>query len=215
MSAPPVPLEKFTGAVMGVDHELAAMFQGDQFMAHYEQPTAGIGEETAIGFLTPALPHRIHLVVDAWADDESVLEIREDPVIVLDQGAALIVINRNRGNVASLMRSNDTVPPANFLTEYTVIQANAANLAGGLILHHETLATAGGAPFASAMNGVVRSQRGFLLLPDTEYVVILTSSVIGAALPNLVLNWMEHTDQNYKHYPWPSTSQLIKQCWTA
>jgi len=204
--APPIPINRHTGAAMMVDHELTELFDGHAFTVQYESvaplPT-NIGEETAIGFLTPAAAvARIHLTVDAWADDESVLEIREDPTIVLGGGLAAIPLNRERSGGASAIRDNDVGNGnGNSVNTYTVAQANAADLAIGTgnILHHETLAVGAGPPFGSMMNGVVRSQRGFLLLPETEYVVILTSSTVNDTVHNIVLNWHEHIDAHYGH----------------
>jgi len=199
MAASPIPINKYTGAAMTCDHELAELFHGHSFMAQYEAITAGVGEETAIGFLTPSLPMRVHLSVDAWASDESVLEIREDPVIVLNSGLARVPFNRDRSGGNSLMRDNDGPANVDSVTTYTVAQAIAGGLAGGVILHHETLAIGGTHPFASMMNGVVKAQRGFLLLPDTEYVAIITAVAVGGATNNIVINWHEHQDAHYKH----------------
>lgn len=203
MGAPPIPIDKFTGAVMCVDHDLGELIEGHAFMAHYEGVGAGAGEETAVGFLTPALPTRIHMIVDAWANDESVFEIREDPAIVLDAGTAYQPLIRERaldagGQYPSAMIDRELEDP-DFISTWNVAEAAAAGLAGGAILHHETLAVATGPPFSSALNIQSKAQRGLLLIPSTEYVMILTQSGAGAATHNIILNWHEHISSHYKH----------------
>jgi len=204
MAAPPLPLDRYSGALMTLSHDEHEAFMGHAFKALYESvapvPTA-VGEMTAIGWLTPPLPTRIHLTFDAWADDESVLEFRENPAIVLDEGAELPPINRFRhlGVNTSQMSGNITVPAVLQYTTYTALEAAAAGLAGGTILHHETLAVGGAAPFASKMNTMRRGERKWILLPSTEYCVVLTNATINDTVHGIALHWHEEIDANYKH----------------
>jgi len=201
MAAPPRPLDRVSGAQVVIELEHHEIHDGNHFTSHYESaaplPTL-VGEETAIGFLTPSLPTRIHMIVDVRADDESTFEIREDPTVVLGNGLAINPLNRERSGGQSTMYDLDTPANLNSITTYTVVQANAADLSGGTILHSETLAIAAGPPFASVLNAVSRGQREWVLVPDTEYVVILTNLTANNTVHEIVLNWYEMIDNKYR-----------------
>lgn len=197
---PPHLQDHLSGATVVIGDAEHHAHDGDAFKASWESPVATLptnaGEETAIGFITPALPTLIHLTVDAWANDESIFEIREDPAITLDQGPVLVPLNRFRSSAnISGMNTNESPVPTPGVTTYTVAQAAAANLAGGTILHHETLAIGGTGPFASTLNSVARGEREFILLPSTEYVIILTTGAanLNDTTHNITLNWYEHS----------------------
>jgi hypothetical protein len=202
MSSPP-KIDFKAGVPIGIDWPHHEIHEGHAFTAHYESdPTDSetIGEETAVGFITPAAAAgRIHMIVDAVADDESVFEIREDPTIVLDQGTALPLFCRDRAVSASTsgMLPNEAAPAGlPTLTSYDVAEAAAANLATatGNLLHSETLAIGAGPPFGATFNNASRGQREFILAPETEYVVILTCSTNNQTRHEITLNWYEHTD---------------------
>ncbi len=195
----PTP-DKLSGAVVEISNEHSKIHDGKAFKAMWEAATAGAGEETAIGFLTPPLPTLIHFIMDAWANDESILELREGPTVVLTQGSPLAVLNRFRGNAnTSVMIDHDVVRNVGQLTSYTVAEANLGNLAigTGTILHHETLAIGGTGPFASVQNVLSRGQREIVLLPSTEYVAIIEAVAAGGATNNIILNWYETIDVKY------------------
>ncbi len=206
MAAPPPMIDKFSGAAVEIDWAHHKIHSEDFFTAHYESmaplPT-NAGEDTAISFSTPAeavSPRRVHLFFDAWANDESVLEFREGPAIVLGNESPLLIFNRRRGSPnTSILRRNNIAQTAGQLSSHTVVQAAAAGLAGGTILHHETIAIGGNPPFAGVMNGQARSEREWPLDFDTNYVLILTSSTINDTVHNLILNWYEHADSQYGH----------------
>ncbi len=196
--------EQMTGAQVTIDYEHHMIHRGLGFTAHYESeapvPTA-VGEETAVGFVTPPeATALIHMLVDVRADDESLFEIREAPTIVLDQGAQFTVLNRYRGspNVSTLVPATMTAPVPGDIYTYTALQAAAGNLAlgTGTSLHRETLAIAAGPPFASVLNTVARGQREWICLPDTAYVVILTNLTINDTIHEIVLNWYENNESD-------------------
>ncbi len=194
----PTP-DKLSGAMVTITNEHSKIHDGKAFKTQYEAATAGAGEETAIGFLTPPLPTLIHFIMDAWANDESILELREDPAIVLGSGSPLLILNRFRGsaNQSAILSNAPVGGVANNMTTYTVAEANTAGLAGGTILHHERLAIGGTGPFASVMNVLSRGQREIVLLPETEYVAIITAVAAGGATNNIILNWYESADVKY------------------
>ena len=201
MQPMPTP-DQMTGAMPTINYEHVAIHEGKSFTAHYESNPAGlptnVGDETAIGFVTPAAASsRIHMIIDVRADDESVWELREDPAITLDQGSNLDARNRFRDTVGGALLTNNDTASSSELTSYTVAEANAGNLAGGTILHSETIAIAAGPPFASVINAQARGQREWILKASTEYVIIVTSSTINDTVHEITLNWYEHVDSNY------------------
>ncbi len=198
----PTP-DKVTGDMITIDHEHHEIHCGDSFVAHFEDGTpTNIGEETAIGFKTPAAADslkRIHLVVNVLANKQSNFEIREAPTVVANQGTAMAPLNRDRDSAnESLVINHQTPAVANSVTTYTVAQAAAANLAAaGAVLHSETIAIAGGPPFGSIDNALSRGRREFVLAPDTDYVVILTSETNDTTQHEIQLDFYEHAPSNY------------------
>ncbi len=194
-------VDGITGAAIGMDFEHHLIHAEKSFKVLYEEtaPT-NVGEETAIGFLTPpAASGLIHFTFQAWANDESILELREDPVIVLDTGLAQIIQNRFRpsANTSGVLNNDAPGGLAGNVSTYNVAQAAAAGLAGGTILHHETLAAGSAPPFASMVNSMSRAQAESVLLPSTEYVLILTTTTINTTTHNLQLNWYEHIPADF------------------
>ncbi len=207
MAAPPPMIDKFSGAAVGIEFAHHKIHAEDFYTAHYESDPAALptnaGEETAISFSTPTeqiSALRIHMFFDAWANDESVLEFREGPAVALNQQSILPIFNRKRSSAnTSILRGSDLGQTAGQLSSHTVIEAAAAGLAGGTILHHETIAIGANPPFRSVLNGQARAEREWVLLPGTVYVLILTSSTINDTVHNLILNWYEHADSQYGH----------------
>ncbi len=206
MSAPPRPIDRFSGAAVGISFEHRQIHEEKFFTAHYESNPLALptnaGEETAISFRTPTeavSPKRIHMLFDVWANDESVFEFREAPAIVANNETALPVLNRLRGSAnTSVLISTATPAVTGNISSHTVIEAAAAGLAGGTILHHETLAIGGSPPFGAASNGMARGLREWVLEFDTDYVFILESSTINDTVHNIILNWYEHADSRWK-----------------
>jgi hypothetical protein len=203
------PIDRESGASVTLDNAEADIHRGNAFTFHFQSsaplPTA-VPEETAVGFTTPTVAQSakiIHMWVDALADDESTFEIREAPTVVLDQGTnSQKPIQRNRNLNAShlsVLRSHQAASVANRITTYNVAQAAAANLAAsGLVLHTETLAVGGGAPFASVENTAAAAIRQWLLRPATDYVVILQNLTANDTTHHITLNWSETEPANYK-----------------
>jgi len=203
--APPLPLDRNSGAALTLDHEEHDIHEGNAFTFHYQSeaplPTA-IGAETAVGFTTPTAAQSsklIHMTVAAIADDESTFEIREAPAITPNQGTDAGPINRFRPVVVpSELRDNQTPIGDDSLTTYTVLEAAAANLAAvGAVLHSETLAVGGAAPFASVENAAVRGEKEWVLAPGTDYVVILTNLTVNDTTHHITLNWSESEPADY------------------
>lgn len=199
----PIRIDRVSGAMIGIGSAHHRIHQGDFFTAFFESdPTDSetIGEETAMGFLTPVEANwgLVHMIFDAWANEESVLEFRAAPTVVLDQETSITAFNRFQPlqGHGSGMSSLETAPTGHIST-FDVAEANAANLAGGTILHHETIAIASAAPFSSILNSRSRAEREFVLLPETQYVLIQTCSTNNNTLHQMTLNWYEHKSQSH------------------
>ena len=198
MGSPPIPLDLITGGLRCVSHEEHEIHDGRSFTAHFEDGTpTNIGEETAISFTTPAASvsrRRIHMTFEAQANDESILEFREAPTMNLngDSESDLAVLNRDRNSSnTTVLIGTEAAAAVGHLSSHTVAQANIANLSGGTILHTERLAVAGVSPFASTLNAIGRAEKEFILLPATDYVLILTTTTVNTTIHALRLNWSE------------------------
>lgn len=195
---PPHLQDRVSGATVVIDDGEHHAHDGDAYVAHFESaaplPT-NIGEETAIGFNTPAAASgRVHMIIDVRADDESVWELREDPTVTLDTGQDLSAFNRFRDSAnTSAMSTLDAAPTVGSLMSYVVAEAAAGDLSGGTILHSETIAIAGGAPFGGSSNNAVRGEREWILMAATEYIIIVTSSTANNTVHEITLSWYEHS----------------------
>ncbi len=201
MQPMPTP-DQMSGAGVVITNAHSKEHDGKAFYAHYESDPAALptndGDETAIGFITPATTSgRIHMIIDVRADDESVWELREDPAVVLEVGSGLAGLNRFRDSANQTAMLVMSATPNIGLTSYTVAEANTAGLAGGTILESETLAIAGGPPFAGVGNSEARGEREWILAASTEYVIIITSSTINDTVHEISLHWYEDVDVNY------------------
>ena len=199
----PIPLDGMSGAAIVVDHQESFLHQGKMFHAHYESdPTDSnlIGEETAISFITPAAASgRVHLIIDVRADEESVWELREDPTITLNNETPLLAFNRFRDstNTSGMIDTGTAPGTTGRVSRHNVAEAAAADLSGGTILEHETIAIAGGPPFGGVGNAEERGEREWILMAETEYVIILTCSSNNNTTHEISLTWYEHTTLVY------------------
>ncbi len=191
------PVDPISQALVFITSEEHHLHQRHAFTTHYEITATGATKMTAIGFITPAATlGRIHLTVDAAADDEAVLRIVEEPSVDLDEGTDLKVFNRHRGNTSpnSLIATIETAPTIGFATSYTDVQAAGANISISALntLHYETIGQAGNP--VSSFGGQARGTREFILLPETQYMIILTRSTANATFCEITINFYEHID---------------------
>ena len=190
-------VDNITGAQLEIDWEHSKVHTGKSFKVHYAGAGAGAGEETAVAFHAPllALGH-VHLVVHVTASDESVFEIRENPGSVPNSGTAFTPLNRFRGSAVTSAVHDDETAAINSVSTYNVAEAAAAGLAGGTILHHETIAIATAPPFASILNSSSRGMGEIICAPNSLYVIILTQVGAGVANHEITFTWYEtiHAD---------------------
>ncbi len=194
MPAPLTPLDPVTGALVIIDSEEHHLHIQKAFTCHYELTGTGATKMTAIGFITPAAAAgKIHLTVDASADDECVLRILKDPSIDLGEGTALIVFNRDAGSgITTQIATVDVAPSVGFATSYTDVQAAGANITitAGNTMHYETIGQAGNP--VSSFGGQSRGTREFILNSNDQYIIILTRSTANATFCEITLNFYEH-----------------------
>ncbi len=190
-------VDNITGAQLEIDWEHSKVHAQHSFKVHYAGAGAGAGEETAVAFHAPllALGH-VHLVVHVTASDESVFEIRENPGSVPNSGTAFTPLNRFRGSAVTSGVIDDETAASNSVSTYNVAEAAAAGLAGGTILHHETIAIATAPPFASILNSSSRGTGEIICAPNSLYVIILTQVGAGVANHEITCTWYEtiHAD---------------------
>lgn len=195
-------VDRITGSALIIDHAENDVHEGKSFKFHFESsapfPT-DIGEETAVGFITPAAELGfVHLSISVTANDESVWQLREDPGIVLDSGTEFPTHNRNRISPnTSGVSGNTTAGSLADMTGYNVLEADTAGLAGGAVLHSETIAIGGVAPFGSVTNEESRDAKEWILKADTEYVIIVTSSTVNTTAHQITLDWSEDIPSDF------------------
>jgi len=194
-------VDEITGAQIGITYAHHEIHGGRSFTFHWESDptdTETIGDEGALHFLTPAAASGlIHVIVDVQADDECVFQIREGPTVTASQGTGEDPLNRNRESLGDSAVMDDT-GGNNSVTTYTVAEAAAGDLStGATILHHETLAIGGVAPFASVLNTTSRGQREFVCEAGEDYVFIVTCSTNNDTAIEITLNWYEHVDADF------------------
>ena len=192
MPAPILPLDSVSGALVQIELAHYRVHTQFAFTCHYEITATGATKMTAIGFITPAATvARIHLTVDAGADDECVLRIVETPTVDLDEGTNLVVFNRYRSGVAPKIATIQAVPSVGLAYSYTDVQAAGANISitANNTLHYETIGQAGNP--VSTFGGQSRGTREFILLPESQCMVILTRSTANATFCEITINFYE------------------------
>ncbi len=191
------PIDQITQALIVITSEEHELHQQHAFTSHYEVTATGATKMTAIGFITPAATlGRIHLTVDAGADDECVLRIVEAPSVDLNEGTDLTVKNRFRSGTTpgSTIGTIEAVPDTGLAYSYTDVQAAGANISITALntLHYETIGQAGNP--VSSFGGQARGTREFILWPETQYMIILTRSTANATFCEITINFYEHID---------------------
>ncbi len=196
MPAPLTPLDSVSGALVQIELAHYRVHAQKAFTCHYEITATGATKMTAIGFITPAATvARIHLTVDAGADDECVLRIVKDPSVDLGEGTDLIVFNRDDGSPqTTTIATIEATPDVGKAYSYTDVQAAGANITitAANTLHYETIGQAGNP--VSTFGGQSRGTREFILNPNSQYMIILTRSTANATFCEITLNWYEALD---------------------
>ena len=201
-----IPLDRITGAQVVMDVEHHEIHNGNAYTCHYEVTGTGATKMTAIAFITGAeIPAvalgqgLIHMTVDAGADDEAVLRIVEGPSMDLDEGTDLDVFNRDRGSADfANITTVDAAPTVYHASYYGDVAAAGANITitAANTLHYETIGQSGNP--VSSFGGRSRGEREFILLPETQYIVILTRSTANATFCEITLNFYQTVDNKYR-----------------
>ena len=198
LTAQPVMTPKvdgITGAAIGIDWEHSKTHSGDSFTHNFSGAVTGLGGETAVAFRTSAVGVvRIHLIVDAQADDESILTLEEALTIALDGGGGAEPRNRDRGsNDLSELIQIETAATAG-VSNYEEVAAAADITHNGITVLREVIGQAGNPVTLTA--GQSRGVREFILAPNTVYLISLATATGNATNHNLTLNWYEtiHAD---------------------
>ncbi len=190
------PVDARSQALVVISQEEHQLHQQRAFTTHYAATATGATKMTAIGFITPAASlGRIHMTVDAEADDECVLRIVKFPSIDLGEGTDLIVFNRDDGSARSTnIATVEATPDSGLAYSYTDVQAAGANItiSSSNTLHFETIGQAGNP--VSTFGGQSRGTREFILDSVSQYIIILTRSTANATFCEITINFYEHID---------------------
>jgi len=203
----PNPFDEVSRALLTIDHEHHNVHEGDAFTFTFSAsaplPTA-VDESTALAFVTPAATvtgKRIHMTVDAGADDESIFEIHEAPVVGVNQGTSATPLNRDRNSSNTSVMTDRETGAADRISQFNVLEAAAAGIVQGAaatVLHSEVIAIAAGPPFGSVLNDRSRGRKEFILLPATVYAILLSNVTVNDTVHKITLNWYEHEDSTLK-----------------
>jgi len=175
-----------------IDLEHLKIHDSDSFVCHYSNTVTNTGEMTVIAFNTPDTAGWVHVVVEYTATALARALLIEAPSIDVDEGAALVLFNRNRNSArASGVLSIETVPVANRATSYNEVQAAGANItinAAKTVSEHHIGGGAG--PFGTGGGQVQRDE--YILKQNTQYAFILEALNNLDNVHNLHVSWYEH-----------------------
>ena len=181
-----------SGVLGVIDFEHHEIHDGDSFVCHYAGEVTNTGEMTIIAFNTPDTAERVHVVVEYTATAFARALLIEAPSIDVDEGAALLIFNRNRNSAkTSRVLSIETVPVANRATSYNEAQAGGANItinAANTVSEHHI--GGGSGPFGTGGGQMQRDE--YILKQNTQYAFILEALNDDTNVHNLHVSWYEH-----------------------
>lgn len=185
-----------SNALEVIDFEHHEIHAGDSFVAHYSNTVTNIGEMTVIAFNTPDTTKWIHLVVEYTATALAEALLIEAPSIDVDEGAALLIFNRDRNSAkVSGVSSIETAPVANRATSFNEVQAAGANItinaANTVSIHH---IGGGSGPHGTGGGQIQRDE--YILKQNTQYAIILRALNNDDNIHNLHASWYEHINRS-------------------
>lgn len=184
-----------SNALSILDFEHEEIHAGDSFVCHYANEVTNTGEMTVIAFNTPDTARWIHIVVEYTATALARALLIEAPSMTVDQGAALVLFNRDRNSArASVVSSIETAPVVNRATSYNEVQAAAAgitiNAANTVSEHH-----IGGGSGPHGTGGGQLQRDEYILAQNMQYAFILEALTDDTNIHNLHVSWYEHTNR--------------------
>ena len=184
-----------SGKLGVIDLEHLRIHDSDSFVCHFSNTVTNNGEMTVIAFNTPDTTRWIHVVVEYTATAFARALLIEAPSIDVDEGAALLIFNRNRNSAkASGVLSIETIPVANRATSYNEAQAAGANItinAANTVSEHHI--GGGSGPFGTGGGQMQRDE--YILRQNTQYAFILEALNDDDNIHNLHVSWYEHVNR--------------------
>ena len=183
------------GGLSIIDFEHHEIHEGVSFVCHYSNTVTNSGEMTAIAFNTPDTAGWVHVVVEYTATALARALLIEAPSIDLDEGADLVIFNRNRNSAkTSGVSTIETVPELNEATSYNEAQAAGANItinAANTVSEHHI--GGGSGPFGTGGGQLQRDE--YILRQNTQYAFILEALNNDDNIHNLHVSWYEHSNR--------------------
>ena len=182
-----------SGVLGTIDFEHHKIHESDSFVCHYAGEVTNTGEMTVIAFNTPDTTGWVHVVVEYTSTALARALLIEAPSIDVDEGAALVIFNRDRNSAkASGVLSVETVPVANRATSYDETQAAGANItinAANTVSEHHLGGVAVG---PGGTSGSQMQRNEYILKQNTQYAFILESLNDDTNIHNLHISWYEN-----------------------
>ena len=188
------PIDGMSNSLRVIDYEHHEIHGGSSFAVWFDNTTANSDDDrSVIAFKTAAGTKLCHITMSVTASNPAEAIILEAPsTIDLNEGTGATVFNRYRGSgTASTVLSLTNPGVAGKVTTFTEAQIAGAQLTGGTVIDHVSLA---GGEGPKAVGGVSRGSQEWILAANTTYLFYLQNIGQSANLHHINLDWYEHTN---------------------
>ncbi len=171
--------------IVQIDSSHHEVHEGESFRAFVVDTSLASAETLSFAFKTPPSPDLVHMIVAFITNGDAHIELLQAPTWTANQSDTTQTIqNAIRGGRSSFILENTN--QAGFVASDVMI-VNATGLSGGTAIDttYTFIANNGG-------QGGGRDVEEWVLLPDTQYAVVLTSDESGNA-GQIKLAWYEHS----------------------
>lgn len=182
-----VRIDALTNALIIVDFAHHEAHEGCAFHSQAFDLSMGNSDTLILAFKTPPGTNRAHMLLGFITNGDAHMELIESPTWTNQTGALNPIYNRKRGAGSSALLEDQA--QAGFVASDNLI-LNPTDLAGGT----SVLMIYSYAERAKAEAGV-RGDSEWILAPDTQYAVLLTSDVTSNS-GQILLDWYEHADSH-------------------
>lgn len=171
--------------IVQIDSSHHEVHEGESFRSFVVDTTLASAETLSLAFKTPPSPDLIHLVVEFITNGDAHVELLQAPTWTANQSDTTAPIqNARRGERSSFILENTN--QAGFVASDVMI-VNATGLSGGTAIDTTYTFTAN-----TGGQGGGRDNEEWVLLPDTQYAVVLTSDEASNG-GQIKLAWYEHS----------------------
>lgn len=166
-----------------IDVQHHEIHEGDSFSATHDDTLAN-GGTISLSFKTPATTKQPHFTFLGRSSGESSICLNEGVTATSSTGNQHPVYNRKRDSANETDLLEDTAG-----TGFTAGNiAEGATISGGTCIYEEHFGA------GQTRGGATAGRNEFLLAPDTEYEVVLTSEAASNDC-EVILDWYEHTGE--------------------